>query len=93
MSDLLSRAQQARLARADLTIADLTLVLLGVARTMAITGQRDPGQWRRHLAIVLDGMRYQHSQRLPGLPPSPEQLDRDLREWSGQLLRGSSVVA
>jgi hypothetical protein len=38
-------------------------------------------------------MRYQHSQRLPGLPPSPEQLDRDLREWSGQLLRGSSVVA
>jgi len=90
MSDLLSRAQQARLARADLTIADLTLVLLGVARTMAITGQRDPGQWRRHLAIVL----VPHAvQRLPGLPPSPEQLDRDLREWSGQLLRGSSVVA
>jgi len=93
MSDLLTRAQQARQARADLTTADLTLVLLGVARTMAITGQSDPGQWRRHLVIVLDGMRYQHEQRLPGLPPSPEQLDSDLRDWSCQLLRGSSVVA
>ncbi len=93
MNDLLTRAQQAGQARADLTTADLTLVLLGVARTMAITGQSSPGQWRRHLAIVLDGMRAQHPQRLPGLPPSPEQLDSDLRDWSCQLLRGSNVLA
>lgn len=87
MADMLTRAQAAGSARADLTAADLTLVLLGVARTMAITGHSSPGQWRRHLAIVLDGMKAQHAQRLPGLPPSPEQLDNDLRVWSCHILR------
>jgi AcrR family transcriptional regulator len=92
MTGLLTRAQQASLARADLTAADVTLALLGVARTMAITGQSSPDQWRRHLAIVLDGMKAQHTQRLPGLPPSPDQLDGDLREWSCQVLRHGNVL-
>jgi len=70
----------------------VTLALLGVARTMAITGQSSPDQWRRHLAIVLDGMKAQHTQRLPGLPPSPDQLDGDLREWSCQVLRNGNVL-
>jgi AcrR family transcriptional regulator len=92
MSDLLVRAQEAGAARSDLTAADLTLALLGVARTMTITGQSSPGQWRRHLAIVLDGMKAQHAQRLPGLAPSADQLDCDLREWSCSVLRNGSVL-
>jgi hypothetical protein len=48
MTDLLTRAQDHGSARPDLTAADLAL--LGVARTMAITGPSSPGQWRRHLA-------------------------------------------
>jgi len=92
MTGLLTRAQQVGAARADLTAADVTLALLGVARTMAITGQSSPDQWRRHLAIVLDGMKAQHTQRLPGLPPSPDQLDGDLREWSCQVLRNGNVL-
>lgn len=92
MTDLLARAQDAGLARADLTAGDLALALLGVARTMAITGQSSPGQWRRHLAIVLDGMKAQHAERLPGLPPSPDQLDSDLREWSCRVLRNGSAL-
>jgi AcrR family transcriptional regulator len=86
MTDLLTRAQDHGSARADLTAADLTLALLGVARTMAITGHSSPGQWRRHLTIVLDGMKAQHTQRLPGLPPTPDQLDNDLRTWSCHIL-------
>jgi AcrR family transcriptional regulator len=92
MTELLARAQDAGLARADLTAADITLALLGVARTMTITGQNSPGQWRRHLAIVLDGMRTQHTTRLPGLAPAPDQLDSDLREWSCQVLRNGSLL-
>ena len=92
MTELLARAQEAGLARADLTTADITLALLGVARTMAITGESSPGQWRRHLAIVLDGMRTQHPTRLPGLPPDPDQIDSDLREWSCQVLRNGSLL-
>src|SRR6266852_3170263 len=37
MTGLLARAQDSGLARGDLTVADVTLALLGVARTMAIT--------------------------------------------------------
>jgi AcrR family transcriptional regulator len=92
MTDLLTRAQDAGAARADLTAADLTLALLGVARTMAITGENSPGQWRRHFAIVLDGMKGQHAERLPGLPPSPDQLDSDLREWSCLVLRNGNLL-
>jgi AcrR family transcriptional regulator len=92
MTELLTRAQDAGLARADLTAADITLAMLGVARTMAISGQSCPGQWRRHLTIVLDGMRAQHAGRLPGLPPTPDQLDSDLREWSCHVLRNGSPL-
>ena len=88
---LLSRAQDAGLARADVTAEDLTVALLGVARTMGITSQNCPNHWRRHLAIVLDGLKAQHIHRLPGLPPTPEQLDRDLGEWSCELLGGRAV--
>lgn len=86
MAKLLARAQEAGAARADLTAADLIFVLLGVARTIAITGQTCPGLWRRHLIIVLDGMRAEHTQRLPGLPPSPGQLDSELSQWSRDML-------
>jgi AcrR family transcriptional regulator len=89
LGELLSRAQQAGSARADLTAVDLTIALIGVSRTMDITGESAPGQWRRHLAIVLDGMKSCHAQRLPGLPASPEQLDCGLREWSCRALRSS----
>jgi AcrR family transcriptional regulator len=92
MTALLVRAQEAGAARADLTAEDLTLAMLGVAGTMAITGQSSPAQWRRHLAIVLDGMRAQHAQRLPGQPPSPEQLDSDLRGWSCDVLRNGNML-
>jgi hypothetical protein len=54
---------------------------------MTITGQASPELWRRHLAMVLDGMRAEHTQRLPGLPASPEQLNCDLRAWSCHVLR------
>jgi AcrR family transcriptional regulator len=87
INQLMTRARDAGLTRPDLTTEDLTLLMLGVSRTMAITAQTAPEQWRRHLAIVLDGIRAQHTQRLPGLPVSAEQLNGDLCEWSSQMLR------
>jgi AcrR family transcriptional regulator len=87
LGELLVRAQRAGSARADLTVVDLTIAMIGVSRTMDITGESSPGQWRRHLAVVLDGMKACHEQRLPGLAASPEQLDRDLHEWSGRTMR------
>jgi AcrR family transcriptional regulator len=91
LGELLSRAQRAGSARADLTAVDLITVMIGVSRTMDITGETAPGQWRRHLAIVLDGIRAQHAHRLPGLPLSPDQLDQDLSQWSGNVLRAGGA--
>ncbi|MEO6887031.1 MAG: TetR/AcrR family transcriptional regulator [Jatrophihabitantaceae bacterium] len=88
---LLTRAQDSGAARRDLAPEDITLCLLGVARTMAITGESSPDQWRRHLTILLDGMKSQHPDRLPGLALSPDQLDLDLCQWSSQVLRNSST--
>jgi AcrR family transcriptional regulator len=92
MTDMLARAQEAGTARADLTAEDVSLALLGIACTMTITGQSSPGQWRRHLAIVLDGMKARHAQRLPGLSPAPDQFDSDLREWSRGILRNGNAL-
>jgi AcrR family transcriptional regulator len=92
LADLLTRAQDAGSVRADLAVEDITLVLLGVAQTMAITSQHSPDQWRRHLTIVLDGIRAQNAHRLPGLPPAADQLDTDLRAWSCHVLRAGSAV-
>jgi hypothetical protein len=92
ITGLLARAQEAGAARADLTAEDLALALLGVAGTMSITGQSSPDQWRRHLAITLDGMKARHAHRLPGLPLSPDQLDSDLREWSCGILRNGNAL-
>jgi hypothetical protein len=40
----------------------------------------------------LDGMKSHHTQCLPGLPPAPDQLDSDLREWSCYILRNSNSL-
>jgi AcrR family transcriptional regulator len=91
LASLLGRAQDGGLARADVTAEDLTVALLGVARTMPITSQSCPSHWRRHLAIVLDGITAQHAHRLPGLPPTPEQLDHGLGQWSCDMLSTHGV--
>jgi len=92
MTGLLARAQEAGAARADLTVEDVILAMLGVAGTMSITGQSSPDQWRRHLTIVLDGMKARDTQCLPSLPPSPDQLESDLREWSCGVLRNGNAL-
>ncbi len=76
---LLLRAQEAGAARSDLT-----------SQMMTITCQSSTEQWRRHLAIVLDGMKAEHRERLPGLPMTEEQLTEQLVQWSQQILRAGS---
>jgi hypothetical protein len=92
MNRLLARAQEAGAARADLTAEDVVLALLGVAGTMTITAQGCPDQWRRHLAIALDGMKAMHADPLPGPPSSPDQLGGDLCRWSSSVLRNSNPL-
>jgi AcrR family transcriptional regulator len=50
--ELIARAHRAGTARSDLTVADIPMVMCGVSTSMS----RD-FDWRRHLELVLDGMR------------------------------------
>jgi AcrR family transcriptional regulator len=91
ISELLVRAQDAGAARSDLTVEDVLLTLLGVVRTMAITAESSPEQWRRHFAVMLDGMKAEHKARLPGLPLSADQLNAALSQWSDQAMRNAAM--
>jgi AcrR family transcriptional regulator len=86
LSALIKRAQKAGVMRTDVNLQDVSLLLLGISRTIEITRCAAPQQWRRHLAVVLDGLRDSTSGRMPGRPIQASELDAALREWSGPLV-------
>ena len=91
LDELLTRARDTGAARADLTAEDVMLALISVVRTMAITAEVSPDQWRRHLAILLDGMKAEHQARLPGLPLPAAQLGGVLCQWSDHVMRSVAM--
>jgi AcrR family transcriptional regulator len=50
---LITRAQQAGVVRPDLVVDDIPMLMCGLSSTMAVPGY----DWRRHLEIVLSGLR------------------------------------
>jgi AcrR family transcriptional regulator len=78
---LLERARADGAVRADMTTQDLIALVLGVGRTIEITGDVAPDQWRRHLAIVLAGMR-PSDDPLPGRAIGAASLDEAILRWA-----------
>jgi AcrR family transcriptional regulator len=56
MSELIRRAQKAGALREDLIVDDIPMVMCGIGSATK-KEHRCPDAWRRHLTIVLDGMR------------------------------------
>jgi AcrR family transcriptional regulator len=69
--ELMKRAQRAGVLRDDIDMTDLGLMVWAVVS--ATDGVRDqaPDAWRRHLALLLDGMRATAATPLPGRPLTP----------------------
>ena len=63
-AELIRRGQEAGTIRADLAVDDIPVVMCGVMSAMHPTG--GPDAWRRHLQLVIDGMR-----ATPGTTPLP----------------------
>lgn len=63
---VIERAQEQGTLRADFTTEDLSLVFWSVGRVIETTGDIAPRQWRRHLGLLLDGL------RAPAATPLPE---------------------
>lgn len=62
---VIARGQAAGVIRADLRTEDIPLVMCGAGATILAGEGPLGGSWRRHLAIVLDGMRAPSSSPLP----------------------------
>ncbi|MGX1542773.1 TetR/AcrR family transcriptional regulator [Streptomyces adustus] len=74
LETLLHRGQEQRTIRADLTLEDLLFLLAALGRAAPAA----PGNWRRHLALLLDGLRPAAARPLPAPALRPEQFDAAL---------------
>lgn len=63
---ILKKAKTAGVLREDVSGSDIVLLIWGVAATAEATRAVNPNAWRRHLALLLDGLRPAAAHRLPG---------------------------
>jgi AcrR family transcriptional regulator len=74
MGRVLARAQDAKLARKDLTIGDLITVTWANSRIIEATTGIAPRAWRRHLLLLLESFRYRGETEIEEPPLTEEQL-------------------
>jgi AcrR family transcriptional regulator len=76
---LIKRIRTARVLRADVDVADLGLILEQIA-AVRLGDERRTSQLRhRYLTLMLDALRHPGATKLPGPPPSPEELSERWR--------------
>jgi hypothetical protein len=72
--DVLSRAQEAGEARADITMADVVNLIWANGRIIDATSATAPNAWRRYLYLTLDAYRAERAHPNPEPPMTYEQL-------------------
>ncbi|MFG2001528.1 TetR/AcrR family transcriptional regulator [Spirillospora sp. NPDC048911] len=80
MKQIIERARESGALRDDVTLEDMAFVTWGTARTVEATAGSRPQAWRRHLALMLDGLRATAAHPLPEPPLSPDELATIMRE-------------
>jgi AcrR family transcriptional regulator len=73
---LVERAQEQGTLRADFTAEDMPLVFWAGGRVIEATAAVAPELWRRHLGLLLDGLRAEAATPLPHPPLTRAQLNR-----------------
>ena len=71
---LVERAQRAGVLRPDVDLTDIGLLVWAAVRATEGVRALAPDAWRRHLALVLDGLRADAAHPLPGRPLDPETV-------------------
>jgi AcrR family transcriptional regulator len=74
LHELVLRAQRQGSLRTDLTTEDIGVALCSVQLLMPATVPVAPHAWRRHLALILDGLRSQARSTLPASSLTQDQL-------------------
>jgi AcrR family transcriptional regulator len=57
VGELIARAQRAGAMRPDVTIEDVPMIMCSLGRVQQMGAGTDASDWRRHLTIMLDGLR------------------------------------
>ncbi|MDX6553845.1 MAG: hypothetical protein QOD86_40 [Miltoncostaeaceae bacterium] len=70
-AELLAKAQAAGAVRADLVMEDLPMLVFGIGAVQRVDPCMPVTTWRRHLEIVLDGIRAPGTASLPPFEPLP----------------------
>ena len=73
---LVERAREQRVVRDDFTVGDLSMAMWSFAPIFEATGEAAPQAWRRHLQILLDGMRPAAATPQAVRPLTGRQLER-----------------
>lgn len=87
---IVERAQQQGTLRADVTSEDLVFVIWAHSRIIHATHGIAPGAWRRHLHLMIDGFRADHSHPLPEPPLTRDQLYQAMLRLGGAEVYGAS---
>lgn len=74
IEDVLIRAQEAGVARPDITRADIVNLIWSNGRMIDATSITVPNAWRRHLYLMLDAYRAERAHPLPEPPMTETQL-------------------
>jgi AcrR family transcriptional regulator len=80
---LIERAQEQGALRADFTAEDMPVVFWAGGRVIEATAAVAPEFWRRHLGLLLDGLRAEAATPLPHPPLTRAQLNRATGRRSG----------
>jgi len=73
-AEIMARAKEAGVLRADVKSADIAIMVWSVAGAIDATREIAPDAWRRHLALLLDGLRPEGAHPLPVPPLTARQL-------------------
>jgi AcrR family transcriptional regulator len=76
---LLERAQRSGHLRDDVTLADVGLLVWTTVHATEGIRSVAPDAWRRHLAILFDGLRKHAAHPLPGPPLDPDAVREAMR--------------
>lgn len=71
---MLTRAQEAGVARPDITRADIVTLIWSNSRMIDATSITAPNAWRRELSLMLDAYRAPRAHPLPEPPMTDQQL-------------------
>ena len=77
MEDLVTRAQAEGDLRPDVTVTDIGVLVVAALGIAEFTASQSTEVWRRHLTILLDGLRTRPHAARQLRPPNSPPLDTD----------------